>query len=75
MLRIAISPAAYAAIAATMPGSVGAEPERAPSGDYRNWLDPGVVNRLKTMRGPRESYSDVIVRLVELATFRPTQGG
>jgi hypothetical protein len=29
MIRIAITPAAYAAIAATLPGSVGVEPGRA----------------------------------------------
>ena len=59
MIRIAITPAAYAAIAATLPGSVGVEPQRAPNGDYFIWLDPAVVNRLAAMRGPGESYSDV----------------
>ena len=28
------------------------------------WLAPNVVNRLRAMRGPGESYSDVILRLV-----------
>ena len=51
MIRIAITPAAYAAIAATLPGSVGVEPQRAPNGDYFIWLDPAVVNRLAAMRG------------------------
>jgi hypothetical protein len=27
------------------------------------WLDPSVVDRLRAMRGPGESYSDVILRL------------
>jgi hypothetical protein len=52
MIRIAISPAAHAAIAATLPGSVAVEPQRAPNGDYLVWLDPAVVNRLAAMRGP-----------------------
>jgi hypothetical protein len=65
MIRLAISPAAYAAIAATLPGSVGVEPHRAPNGDYFVWLDPAVVNRLAAMRGSGESYSDVIVRLAK----------
>ena len=65
MIRIAITPAAYAAIAATLPGSVGVEPQRAPNGDYFIWLDPAVVNRLAAMRGPGESYSDVILRLAK----------
>jgi hypothetical protein len=29
------------------------------------WLTPEVVNRLRALRGPGESYSDVILRLVE----------
>jgi hypothetical protein len=29
------------------------------------WLAPNVVDRLGAMRGPGESYSDVILRLVE----------
>jgi predicted CopG family antitoxin len=28
-------------------------------------MEPTVVNRLRAMRGPGESYSDVIMRLVE----------
>ena len=63
MIRISISAAAYAAIAATLPGSVGVEPQRASNGDYFVWLDPAVVNRLAAMRGPGESYSVVIPRL------------
>ena len=27
------------------------------------WLDPAVVNRLRAMRGPGESCSDVVLRL------------
>jgi hypothetical protein len=63
MIRIAITPAAYAAIAATLPGSVGVEAQRAPNGDYWVWLYPGAVTRLGAMRGRGESYSDVILRL------------
>jgi predicted CopG family antitoxin len=29
------------------------------------WLEPNVVDRLRAMRGPGESFSDVIQRLVE----------
>jgi hypothetical protein len=64
MIRIAITPAAYAAIAATLVlGTVAVEPERAQDGSVHIWLDPGVVARLKAARGPGESYSDVILRL------------
>jgi hypothetical protein len=29
------------------------------------WLDPGVLARLKALRGPGESYSGVIIRLAK----------
>jgi hypothetical protein len=55
MIRIAITPAAYAAIAATLPGSVGVEPGRAPNGDFLIRFDPAVVNRLAAKRDPGET--------------------
>jgi hypothetical protein len=52
------------AIAATMPiGSVGYENKLNEKGERLIWLDPGVVDRLRSLRGPGESYSDVILRL------------
>jgi hypothetical protein len=58
------TPAAYAAIAGSLPwGTVGVEPQRAESGDYFIWVAPGVVNKLRALRGSGESYSDVILRL------------
>ena len=30
------------------------------------WLEAAVADRLTAMRGPGESYSDVILRLIEL---------
>ena len=64
MIRIAITPAAFEAIAATLPlGSVGYENATNEKGERLIWLDPAVVNRLKAMRGPGESYSEVILRL------------
>jgi hypothetical protein len=41
------------------------ERKRAPNGDYFIWLDPRFIDRLQAMRGPGESYSDVILRLAE----------
>jgi hypothetical protein len=64
VVRIAISQDAYAAIAAILPpGAKVGLLERAPNGQYRVWLPRAVVDRLARMRGPRESYSDVILRL------------
>jgi predicted CopG family antitoxin len=39
------------------------------NGERLIWLAPNVVNRLRAMRGPDESYSEVIVRLVETTAF------
>ena len=33
------------------------------------WLPANVVNRLRAMRGPDESYSDVILRVVDVAVW------
>ena len=67
MIRTTISAEAYTAMAATLPGNVRIERERAQNGDVYIWLDPGVVNRLKALRGPGESYRDVILRLAPAA--------
>jgi hypothetical protein len=37
-------------------------------GERLIWLEDATADRLATMRGPGESYSDVILRLVELET-------
>jgi hypothetical protein len=65
MIRIAILPAAYAVIAATLPASVGFEQNSAPNGEFYVWLEPIYVDRLRALRGPGETYSDVILRLAE----------
>jgi hypothetical protein len=64
MIRIAITPAAFEAIAATLPlGRVGYENETNERGERYVWLEPNVVNRLRALRGPGESYTDVILKL------------
>ncbi len=63
MIRLTITPAAFEAIAATLPGSVNVENQRAPNGDVYVWLDHATVAKLKALRGPGESYSDVILRV------------
>ena len=65
MIRIAISQAAFDAIAATLPfGSVGYENAANEKGERLIWLPPDAIAKLKAMRGAGESYSDVILRLV-----------
>jgi hypothetical protein len=64
VIRIAMSAEAYAAIASILPPGVNIGPlETAPNGQYRVWLPQAVVDRLARMRGARESYSDVILRM------------
>jgi hypothetical protein len=64
MVRIAISEAAFDAIAKTLPlGSVGYENKVNERGERLIWLDLAVVDRLRAMRGPGESFSDVILRI------------
>jgi hypothetical protein len=60
MIRIAISQAAFDAIAATLSlGPVGYENATNERGELLIWLDHSVVARLRAMRGPGESYSGV----------------
>ena len=54
------------AIARTLPlASVGYENKTNERGEKLIWLDHAVVARLRAMRGPDESYSDVILRLLK----------
>jgi hypothetical protein len=67
MIRIAISVEAFEAIASTLPfGSVGYENQINERGERLIWLDHAVVNRLRTMRRPGESFSDVILGTLTL---------
>ncbi len=61
MVRLQISADAFAAIVATLPGSVNVENKRAPNGDVYVWLDRSTIARLDHMRGPGEAYSDAIL--------------
>jgi hypothetical protein len=64
MVRIAITEAAFEAIAATLAlGSVGYENATNEKGERLIWLDHSVVARLRAIRGQGESFSDVILRL------------
>jgi hypothetical protein len=60
LIRLTITPAAYAGIVATLPASVGFEHNSAPIGEFYVWLEPKYVDRLLR---PGESYSDVILRV------------
>jgi hypothetical protein len=54
------------AIKATLPdGADSLPPQPDGRGAVRIWLDRKFIDRLAQMRGPGESYSDVVVRLAE----------
>jgi hypothetical protein len=62
VVRIAISQAAFDAIAQTLAlGDIGYENAVNERGERLVWLDRAVVDRLRALRGPGESYSDVIL--------------
>ena len=63
--RLTITAAAFEAIAALPFGSAVFERDPDAKGDRQIWLEPRVLDRLKAMRGPGESYSDVILRVAE----------
>ena len=63
MLAIAITPAAYEVLKATLLRGKDHTASPGPDGLIRIWLDRDVVDRLDRMRGPGESYSDVVLRL------------
>jgi hypothetical protein len=64
VIKIAISAEAFQAVAESLPlGSFAVEPERAPDGRVEIWLEPNVLAKLKMLRRPGESYSDVIMAL------------
>ncbi len=44
-------------------GSVGYENATNEKGERLIWLPPDAIAKIKAMRGPGESYSDVILRL------------
>ncbi len=67
MVRIAISEAAFEAIAKTLPlGSVGYENKVNEKSERLIWLGPTMIAQLRSLRGPVENWSDVILRRVEI---------
>jgi hypothetical protein len=64
VIRIAITAEAYDAIVATLPvGSVAYEPQLGVNGEVFVRLEDRWLSKLGALRGPWESYSDVILGL------------
>jgi hypothetical protein len=69
VIRIRISEAAYAVLAASCSDPM--TPQKCPYGGYLIWLDPSTVDQLKRIREPGEGFSETILRLAaELETAR-----
>ena len=67
MVRIAVSQAAFKAVAANSRlGRVVYEPERNAKGEPVIWVERLALDKLDALRALSESYSDAILRLVEL---------
>ncbi len=63
MVRLSITPAAFTEIDSTLPlGSVGSEADPGEKGEWVICLEAVVVERIAALRGPGESFSDVILR-------------
>jgi hypothetical protein len=70
MIKIAITEAALVVIAKTLPEGTVLQVDRRGG---QSFIHPqikssGAIDRLGAMRGPGESFSDVILQLVELET-------
>ena len=66
MIRIAITQAAFDAICATLAlGDCGFENKTDEQGRRLIWLPRVALTKLNHLRGPGESYSDVILRIAE----------
>ena len=66
MIRIALSESAYDAIASTLPKGSARWPMQRDGDQCFIQVEAAVVDRMRAMRQPGESYSAVILRLIEL---------
>jgi hypothetical protein len=71
MIRIALTNAAYNAIASTLPKGAGRWPMQRERDQCFIQVEAAVVDRMRSMRRSGESYSNVLLWLVELES----QGG
>ena len=70
MIRVVLTDAAYDAIASTLPKGAARWPMQRDRGQCFIQVEAAVVDRMRAMRRPGESYSEVILRLVELEAGR-----
>jgi hypothetical protein len=68
MIRVALTDAAYDAIASTLPKGAAWWPMQRDRGQCFIQVEAAVVDRMRAIRRPGQNYSQVILRLVELET-------
>ena len=68
MIRVALTDAAYDAVASTLPKGAARWPMQRDRGQCFIQVEAAVVDRMRAMRRPCESYSQVMLQLVELET-------
>ena len=66
MIRVVLTDAAYDAIASTLPKGAARWPMQRDRGQCFIQVEAAVVDRMRVTRVRGESYSEVILRLVEL---------
>jgi hypothetical protein len=71
MIRIALSDAAYDAISSMLPKGSARWPMQRDGGHCFIQVESAIVDRMRAMRQPGESYSSVILRLVDLQWREP----
>ena len=68
MICVALTDAAYDAIASTLPKGAARWPMQRDQGQCFIQVEAAVIDRMRAIRKPGESYSHVLLRLVELET-------
>jgi hypothetical protein len=71
MIRVALTGAVYDAIASTLLKGAARWPMQRDRGQCFIQVEAAMIDRMRAMRRPGESYSQVILRLVELGTSNP----
>ena len=71
VIRVALTNSAYDAIASTLPQGLSTV-AHADNGKCFIQVEAAAVDRMRAVRRPGESYSHVLLRLVELKTSAPS---
>ena len=72
MIRVALTDSVYDAISSTLPKGSARWPMQRDSGKCFIQVEAAVIDRMRAMRRLGESYSHVLLRLVELETSNPS---